>query len=161
MEDYSAELQQFVAVIHADHSFVRQRNKLSESLANVQETLYALKTKAKPRWDTVPILLNNHIKAADDLWAVAIKSGGVLSDRSIAASFMASIKIHTSYLDDFAELMNFLKIDHLHINNADIGCNEFSGKVYSGHGVSGHLYEHFMMGDHVAKFLAGNRYDSK
>jgi len=161
MEDYSAELRRIVAIIHADHSLVRRRDKLSASLANVQETSYALKTKAAPRWGTVPTLLNNHIKAADDLRAVAIKSGGVLSDRSIAASFMAGVKRHTPYLDDFEELMNFLHIDHLRISDADIGCHQFAGEVRSGHGVSGHPYEHCMMGDHVAKFLPGNKYDSK
>ena len=161
MEDFSAELRYIIETIHEDHSLVKRKNKLSASLSNVQETSYSLKTKAKPRWGTVPELLTNHVKSEADLRKVATKSNGELSDRSISAVFMAKVGNHTSYLADYGKLVGFLQIEHLLLTDANVGCNEFASQVRSGHGVPGHPYEHCKMGQNVAKILVGNKYDSR
>ena len=89
MENYSYELRHIVETINEDHALARRKTKLSAALYNVQETCYALKTKAKPRWSSVPTLLNNHVMAEEDFREVATKSNGELSDCSVSAGFMA------------------------------------------------------------------------
>ena len=99
--------------------------------------------------------------AEEDFREVATKSNGKLSARSVSAGFIAKVDNHTSYLNDYDELVTFLQIEHLRLNDAEVGCNEFASQVRSGHAVMGHPYEHCKMGDDVKKFLVGNKYDTR
>ena len=94
MKNYSYELRHdIVETINEDHALACWKTKLSAALYNVQETCYALKTKAKPCWGTVPSLLKNHVMAEEDFREVATRSNGELSDRSVSAGFMAKLAI--------------------------------------------------------------------
>ena len=53
------------------HRRIKSSNVLTAALANVQEKSRSLKLLAKTRWGSMALMLESHIKSADDIRAVA------------------------------------------------------------------------------------------